>query len=378
MAIDIHIGDNYPTRWSRREPGGLYWPVDISHVQPIRRVELSMEGDGAGPFVMLFPDRKDGRDFRGLAWKPEISGEFPPLVKAFETLDQTGTTAMQRGPHTVTVTEDPLPLRPPAFQIRAAFYYPWYPWTWGSGTRYTPTLGQYDSSDHAVMDAHIRALEYGGFHAAIASWFGPREWTDQQFPTLLTRSQGHHLKWALYYEQEGYGDPTVEQIHRDLVYIRDRYSWHQNYLRIDGKFVVFVYGADHDCGVATRWKRANTVGAHIVLPEVPGFETCTDQPDSWHQYLPTDVRVTRVQGQIHAYTISPGFYGPQDPAPRFVRDLARWKQNVRDMVASRAPWQLVISFNEFIEGTAIESSKEWASASGYGVYLDALHTDGVV
>jgi hypothetical protein len=48
------------------------------------------------------------------------------------------------------------------------------------------------------------------------------------------------------------------------------------------------------------------------------------------------------------------------------------------MVASHEPWQLVTTFNEWGEGTAVESATEWASPSGYGAYLDALHNDGAV
>jgi hypothetical protein len=48
------------------------------------------------------------------------------------------------------------------------------------------------------------------------------------------------------------------------------------------------------------------------------------------------------------------------------------------MIASAAPFQLVTSFNEWGEGTAVESAQEWASASGYGAYLDALHDDGMI
>ena len=46
------------------------------------------------------------------------------------------------------------------------------------------------------------------------------------------------------------------------------------------------------------------------------------------------------------------------------------------MVASGAQWQLVTSFNEWGEGTAVESATEWSSPSGQGAYLDALHDDG--
>jgi hypothetical protein len=45
------------------------------------------------------------------------------------------------------------------------------------------------------------------------------------------------------------------------------------------------------------------------------------------------------------------------------------------MVASREPWQLVTTFNEWGEGTSVESASEWSSASGYGAYLDVLHNN---
>jgi hypothetical protein len=43
------------------------------------------------------------------------------------------------------------------------------------------------------------------------------------------------------------------------------------------------------------------------------------------------------------------------------------------MVRSHARWQLVTTFNEWLEGTAVESAREWATRSGEGAYLDALH-----
>ena len=47
------------------------------------------------------------------------------------------------------------------------------------------------------------------------------------------------------------------------------------------------------------------------------------------------------------------------------------------MVASGKQWQLVTTFNEWGEGTAVEGATEWESPSGFGAYLDALHSDGV-
>jgi hypothetical protein len=64
------------------------------------------------------------------------------------------------------------------------------------------------------------------------------------------------------------------------------------------------------------------------------------------------------------------------PHPHLDRDLQRWSQDIRDMVTSGQSWQLITTFNEWGEGTSVESAIQWATASAQGAYLDALHADG--
>ena len=131
--------------------------------------------------------------------------------------------------------------------------------------------------------------------------------------------------------------------------------------------------ADRDRdGMADRWEQANTVGAYVVLKVFSGYKSCATQPQSWHQYVPAKAADHQAGS---SYAISPGFW-QKGQAVRLARDLARWQQNVRDMVASEAPWQLVTTFNEWGEGTSVESAVAWATPSGYGAYLDALHRNG--
>lgn len=266
----------------------------------------------------------------------------------------------------------------PSFPIRAAFYYPWFPQTWGQGsnfpyTNYTPTLGYYSSSDPTLLKKHMAMLQYAHIQVGIASWWGQGSTTDSNISGLLAASAGTKFRWSLYYENESIGNPSASQIQSDLIYIRDHYGSDPNFLRINGKFVVFVYSDGGDsCGMADRWKQANTVGAYVVLKVFPGFGSCASQPDSWHQYCPA-VPADH-QGSI-SYSISPGFW-QKGYSVRLGRDINRWNQNVRDMVASGAQWQLITTFNEWGEGTAVESASEWASPSGSGLYLDALHNNG--
>jgi hypothetical protein len=270
--------------------------------------------------------------------------------------------------------EDPQPALP----VRAAFYYPWFPEAWKQQhispyTNYHPSLGYYSSSDTEMIRQHLTAMQYGGIQAGIASWWGQGTPTDTRLPTLLAATAGNSFRWSVYYEQEGQGDPDVGALTADLTFLRDHYGGDPSFLRIDGRFVVFVYAEARDgCAMADRWQMANTVHAYVVLKVFPGYRECISQPDGWHQYGPASAASSQAG---FSYTISPGFY-MAGSRPCLQRDITRWRRNIRDMVASGAPFQLVTTFNEWGEGTSVESAQEWASASGFGMYLDALHDNG--
>src|SRR5690348_11942458 len=264
----------------------------------------------------------------------------------------------------------------PAFPIRAAFAYPWFPEAWTQGgtthySNYTPSLGLYDSSSASVIQNQIAAMQYGGMDAGIASWWGQGTPTDSRVPLLLQGASGTTFRWSLYYEQEGYSDPTVAQLTSDLDYIAANYGSDASYLRVNGKPVIFAYsdGADA-CGMADRWHQANAGRFYVVLKVFSGYKTCVNQPSSWHQYGPA---VATDSQPGFSYSISPGFYKKGEASPRLARDPTRWAANVQSMIASNAPWQLVTTFNEWGEGTSVESAQQWATASGFGRYLDILH-----
>ena len=225
-----------------------------------------------------------------------------------------------------------------------------------------------------MIRQHIEAMQYGHIDAGILSWWGQGTATDARIPTVLAATSGTRFRWAIYHERESTGDPSPSAIREDLIYLRDRYATDPAFLRIGGRFVVFVYADGNDtCGMADRWNEANSdVGAFVVLKVFPGYRGCAKQPDGWHQYAPA--KAMDAQGR-ESYTISPGFHKLGE-AERLPRNLERWRESIRTMIASGARFQLITSFNEWGEGTAVESAREWASPSGYGLYLDALHDNG--
>ena len=267
----------------------------------------------------------------------------------------------------------------PAFPLRAAFYYPWFPEAWKQlgiepYTQYDPSLGFYDSSSPPVIADQITAMQYGNIDVGIASWWGQETPTDKRIPLLLAGASNTIFRWTLYYEAEGYSDPTVPQIENDLAYLGAKYATDPGYLRIGGRPVIFVYADAADaCGMATRWAQANASGTfYVVMKVFSGYLACPDQPDQWHQYGPATAEDSQPG---HSFTISPGFWKAGEATPRLARDLTAWTQDIADMVASNAPFQLITTFDEWGEGTSVESAAEWATPSGFGAYLDALHAN---
>jgi hypothetical protein len=278
------------------------------------------------------------------------------------------------------VTSILAPMRPPSlsayasaptFPIRAAFYYPWFPEAWNQGginpyTWYSPLPGgYYDSSSTTVIDDHIARMEYAGIHVGIASWWGQGSKTDLRINLLLQEAHSRNFYWTLYYEPA----LSATQAASDLSYIATQYGSDPNFLHINGKPVVFVYSrAVASCADALVWSSVST-GFYLNLQVFSGYQTCAGLVDSWHQYGPASAESSQLG---YSFTISPGFWLRTEASPRLTRDPVRWRANIAHMVASGAPWQLITTFNEWGEGTAVEDAAQWNSCTGYGVYLDAL------
>jgi hypothetical protein len=274
-------------------------------------------------------------------------------------------------------TPTPAPSKAPAsgivntaFPVRAMFYYPWYPENFANGgSHYTPSAGDYSVDQPSTVDRQIQDMQYAGMQAGIESWWGQGLREDKRLPLLMTEAAKLGFSWSVYYEQEAYSDPTPTQISNDLIYLR-KYSDQPTWLHINGLPVIFVYADGNDgCGMATRWAQANqTAHYYVVLKVFGGYRSCANQPQGWHQYAD---RLDIQNG--YSAIASPGFWKYNEQTPQVPRDPARFKSDVTKVAQSRAPFQLIISYNEWGEGTAAESATAWGSASGHGVYMDILH-----
>lgn len=143
--------------------------------------------------------------------------------------------------------------------IVGAYYYPWYgvqtealEEQWRSVFRQrlvppqSPQAGLYRSDDPQVIAEHLKQSRRAGIDFWAVSWWGPDSPTDKVFRNnLLTHPSAADFRFAALYESTGrlgsMEHPTYESWISDLDYLREHYFNHPNYLRIDGKPVLFVY-----------------------------------------------------------------------------------------------------------------------------------------
>ena len=185
---------------------------------------------------------------------------------------------------------------------------------------------------------------------AISSWFGPQDYTDNVFREMINFN--FPIKWCVYYEKEGYGDPSETQLFMDINYILSSYGGSPNYFKIDGKPVVFVYGSPSDgASYAQRWRAVREqLNVFTVLKVFPGYERYANYADSWHQYAP-DIRFE--QQSVYSAFVSPGFWKYNEQA-RLKRDPAEFDRAVARLASCGTQFLLIETWNEWHEGTQIE------------------------
>ncbi|MFA9403759.1 MAG: CARDB domain-containing protein [Anaerolineales bacterium] len=132
------------------------------------------------------------------------------------------------------------------------YYYPWHGTDFHGGEylrerlvpQQAPELGEYNDRDPSVLGQHLDWSRFAGIQFWITSWWGPGDRTDiTTRDHILTHSDIGDVKIALFYETVGRTNEFADyaSIGPDIAYIAENYFDHPNYLRVDGKPVLFVY-----------------------------------------------------------------------------------------------------------------------------------------
>jgi hypothetical protein len=231
---------------------------------------------------------------------------------------------------------------------------------------FNPSAELYSSNDYNNFKWQVSSMAHAKLEVAIASWWGQGRKEDQAFNNIINDFMGRpdnpypNLRWTVYYEDEGFGDPDVATIVNDLNYIYTHYAQSPFYLKVNAKPVIFVYGDAGDTpGTLTqRWHDANAQlnnKFYVVLKVFSGYSSTPIQPDSWHQYAPANRSGTH---SSYSSYVSPGFWLDDGSAPRLVRDTTAFESAVAGMVNDNTTWKIVETWNEWGEGSSVEPGNQ--------------------
>jgi glycoprotein endo-alpha-1,2-mannosidase len=300
------------------------------------------------------------------------------------------------------------------------YYYPWY----GPGLhtvnqslrghltpRQPPALGDYSSRDSGIISAHIDQSRRGNIDFWALSWWGPQSAENTTIRnSILAHPRRTELRYAIHYESTGRLGTFENQNYNNLIpdfrYLANNYFQNPNYLKVDGRPVVFMYltrayfnsQASRDAVAALRAtiKSEFQVDPFIVGDDLFGGGVNLQRAQLWDAITDFDVYGTVMQsrgsttaalnqlasvynGALQALTptdvgfiptASPGFNDSgvrsgHPAAPRYLTDDPNSKEGdlfarmLNDVVVPRTDPRaddilMINSFNEWHEDTQIE------------------------
>ncbi len=281
-----------------------------------------------------------------------------------------------------------------------AFYYGWYGVAARSGqdihwqgidtTARTiancpdyPQDGPYDSLDPAVIRRQVQQAKAAGITGFIASWWGQKDRTDQQFPLLLAAAGG--LKIAPYLETATNADALAA----DIAYLLKRYGKHRAWLRLNGKPVIFIFDRVIQALGKAGWKAAHAKVAgkavfvgpandlveindrrkdfdalHIYSMQFPLSQPHGTDPAALAAFYHDWVAVQKGL-KVTTATVMPGYDDhllPDRTGKRPIVDRANgqvFRTLWQAALGARPDWVLVVSFNEWQEASQVEPSRSF-------------------
>ena len=292
----------------------------------------------------------------------------------------------------------------PAQQARnrlvIADYMMWYDPTVfdGKKTFDVPASGGYNSDDFSTIQRHVAQAQQSCLDGFSPHWYGPSEpRTTANFNKLLQASVGTNLRHAVVIQSNILPKATEKMQVDTINFVLQNWANHPNYLKIDGRPVIIFTDMPRPFGGDARalagWARVRnaTDPNHSMIWMAEGFSTAylptfdglyvyridhRSCPNCWTKQTRwvKGVRDKEVQTGTKFYfadSIAPGFDDsrskrvPVDhrvPSPAFARDRRNgqyYKDTFSVTEQTNADFMIVKSFNEWVEGTAIEPGSKY-------------------
>jgi hypothetical protein len=270
-----------------------------------------------------------------------------------------------------------------------AYYFGW--WlneSWGDTALTDRPLERYDSRDASALGRHIDQARSAGIDGFITSWFGPagNNLTHTTFNALLgqAESRGFRIGVAVDMYETGYLN-SVESVTEALRTIINDRANHPAYLRYNGKPLIYFWNqgrftvgqweairAQVDPDRSTIWVAEGTNTAFIgVFDGLYLFNIAwSSNPAATNA---TWANRARTAGASYfSATAMPGWddtaiaerTGRENSvSPRSREGLRYLTNSFNGAAASGANTILVVSWNEYFEGTHVEPSELYGTAA---------------
>jgi glycoprotein endo-alpha-1,2-mannosidase len=263
----------------------------------------------------------------------------------------------------------------------AIFYYPWFGTPGRDGeydhwqqnghspaedlaSSYYPSRGAYSSSDPSVLDGQMSEIERTGVDEIVVSWWGRGTQVDERMPAVIAAARAHSIEVAAHLEP--YAGRTVEGTARDIAYLETL-----------GIHDFFVYHAT-DFPAAAWAPLTSSVSGVRLFAQTPlagyakagGFQgiytydTLTYRGGMFARMCTAAHKL----GLLCAPSVGPGYSALRATGDTRVLDRrsgltydSMWRSAVR----ANADLATITSYNEWNEGTQIESACTHAGYESY-------------
>lgn len=282
-----------------------------------------------------------------------------------------------------------------------SFFYPWYTSSdWCSCHMSDLPASRYNSNDSATINRQVQQAADAGINGFISSWWGPGDKTDNSFQKVLNSSAalqqrtGYHFASTIYFESDSPHLQGQGSIASGLSYVIAHYSHNANFIRWNGKPIIFIWDPLGGGRTLSEWSSIlnrvdprrqvlwSAEGVDVSLLNVfdgihlfsGGYWGLQHGNMRWvDQDFRNQVNAYNAQHRTHkiwAAGVVPGFNDTRVPGrtnpivvPR--NNGANYRYSWDSAIASNPDWITVTSFNEWYEGSMIEPSVSYGNQ-----YLD--------
>jgi hypothetical protein len=202
------------------------------------------------------------------------------------------------------------------------YYYPWYgSFSGGHSVNQSlrghltppqpPALGAYSNRDSSTIAAHIDQSHRGNIDFWALSWWGPQSREESTIRnSILEHPRRAELQYAIHYESTGrlgtFDNPNFNNLVPDFRHLANNYFQDPDYLRIDGRPVVFIYltrayfnsqaARDAVANLRTAMQTEFGIKPYIVGDDFFGGSINLPRAQLWDAITDFDVYGTVLQG----------------------------------------------------------------------------------